>query len=188
MERTFQVRREAVIRSLFLTASLLLSLFLNSKISASPAQEYTVKAALLLNFARFTEWPDDAFSNAQDPVLLCFTGNNIVSSSFAHVEGRPIGERKLGLRQLGREKKLSGCHLLFISGSNRQQLRLILPQIRNKPVLTVGEMSGFAESGGHINLRKKAGRVQIIVNIKTARHAGLTISSRLLKLATIVGQ
>jgi len=182
------MRWRGVIKLAFLTASLLLSLFISAKISAGPAQEYTVKAALLLNFARFTEWPPEAFSNAQDPILLCFTGNDTVKNSFAHIKGRPVGERKLGLRQLGRGKKLSGCHMLFISGSNRRQLRQIFSKTRNKPVLTVGEMSGFAASGGNINLVKKGGRVQIIVNIRTASHAGLTISSRLLKLATVVGR
>ena len=38
---------------------------------AQSALEYDVKAALLLNFARFIEWPDAAFDGAEAPIDVC---------------------------------------------------------------------------------------------------------------------
>ena len=36
--------------------------------------EYQVKAAFLFNFAKFVEWPADAFEGPQDPVAICVLG------------------------------------------------------------------------------------------------------------------
>jgi hypothetical protein len=53
-------------------------------------------------------------------------------------------------------------------------------------VLTVGEMDGFAEHGGMINLMVANKTVQIEINQAVADQAGLQISSKLLKLAHLV--
>ena len=43
---------------------------------AQPSLEYNVKAALLLNFARFIEWPDRAFVSPRAPIEICVFAPN----------------------------------------------------------------------------------------------------------------
>ena len=38
--------------------------------------EYEVKAAFLLNFTRFIEWPDSALASADQPFSICIVGEN----------------------------------------------------------------------------------------------------------------
>jgi hypothetical protein len=38
---------------------------------ASPPIEYQVKAAILYNFSRFVEWPEDAFQSENAPINFC---------------------------------------------------------------------------------------------------------------------
>jgi hypothetical protein len=54
-------------------------------------------------------------------------------------------------------------------------------------VLVVGESEGFARAGGVIGFTVEGGTVGFEVNRAAAERAGLTISSRLLKLSRVVG-
>jgi len=55
-------------------------------------------------------------------------------------------------------------------------------------VLSVGEVDGFLRSGGIINFVLEAGqggrRVHFAINAEAAKHAGLTVSPKLLRLAS----
>jgi hypothetical protein len=53
-------------------------------------------------------------------------------------------------------------------------------------VLTIAEAPDFASRGGIIALVLQDSRVRFIVNVQAAAQAGLSISSRLLALATVV--
>ena len=53
-------------------------------------------------------------------------------------------------------------------------------------VLTVGEISRFAELGGIINLTIEKNNIRFAINVDSAERAGLKVSSELLKLATVV--
>lgn len=160
---------------------------LTARVAAEVVDEYTVKAALVLNFARFSEWPLDAFATPTDDIEICVIGDEAVESAFSSIDGERIGERRLRLRRIYRLRRLEGCHVLFISGSDRGQLPRILASTEEQPVLTIGEMTGFAEAGGQVNFDKVEGKLRFEVNLEATRRARLRLSSRLLKLAVIVG-
>jgi hypothetical protein len=53
-------------------------------------------------------------------------------------------------------------------------------------ILTIGDTEGFGEKGVMINFIIRDNKVRFEINPEAARRAGLTISSKLLSLATIV--
>jgi len=77
---------------------------------------------------------------------------------------------------------------LFIGSSEAAHLEEVLQSTKNLPILTIGEMPGFAVRGGIINLTVEGNKVRFEVNIEAAKQANLNISSRLLALARIVPQ
>ena len=78
------------------------------------------------------------------------------------------------------------CHLLFISGSEKNNIRNVLASIKNHNILTVSDMDRFAQQGGMIGLVNIEGKISFEVNIDTVQHSRLKFSSQLLKLAKIV--
>lgn len=176
-----------LVRAGLLTLCLLTGMGLCIDVHAGTVEEYTIKSALILNFARFTDWPPEAFADLPDTLHICIVGDDAVVDAFAGIKGKHVGKRRLAVRKVRSTRRLQDCHLLFVSGSNRGRLPQIFAAIKGKPVLTIGEMADFAESGGIINLVKAGGKMRFKVNLKAARRAGLKISSRILKLATIVG-
>jgi len=143
-----------------------------------PKAEYEVKAAFLLNFIRFTEWPE-----AKDPFDICIVGDDPFQGTLDRlVEGEKINGRQITVRRVPRWEE--SCRLLFISGSERDVFKLL--RQAGPGVLTVGEEAGFLTDGGMINLVVDEHRVRFDVNLKAATSGSVRISSRLLSVARSV--
>lgn len=153
---------------------------------AQLADEYEVKAAFLFNFGEFIEWPMESASAAA-PFRICVLGEDPFRENLRSSAGkRRIKGRDVEVLRPAASSEARGCQIVFISGSERRALRDILDSLRGSSVLTVGDMGGFAQSGGMIQLTVEEGRVRFEVNAEAAERAGLRISSRLLGLARIV--
>lgn len=151
--------------------------------------QYRVKAAFLFNFAKFVEWPAQAFQSAGQPIAICVLGQNPFGASLDEVvQGKAIGNRKFVVLEISSSKQCGKCHILFVSASERKRLRADLADIQACCVLTVGETEEFIASGGMINLRLQEARVHLEIDRYAAERAGLRISSKLMSLAEIAGK
>jgi hypothetical protein len=149
--------------------------------------EYEVKAALLFNFARFVEWPASSFSGADAPFVVAVVGNDPFGPALERtLSGKAIGGRPIQVRRWRKARDRGPCQILFVAASERGSLRAILDEVREQPVLTVGDMTDFATSGGIIGLVMDRNHVRFEINSTNATRAHLAISSRLLSLARVV--
>jgi hypothetical protein len=146
--------------------------------------EYKVKAAFLLNFARFTTWPESSVSNADPQFSLCVLGSDPFGPALNGVESKEIAGKNIDLRHPSTVADgLGQCRLLFVSKSEQANLKPILTSIAGQPIVTVSDIEGFATSGGIFELKDKDGRLSFVVNNTKAKESGIRISSSLLKLA-----
>ena len=157
-----------------------------SSVPPQPTREYLIKAAILYNFAKFTRWPDTAFADAQAPLRLCVLGADPFGDALATVEGKRVGQRTLRTVHITRTGEAKGCHLLFVSASEEPHLQQILGAVDGQPMLTVADWPGFANAGGVINLKTVQDRSRFEVNVAAAERAGLKLSAKLLRLASVV--
>ena len=149
--------------------------------------EYQVKAAFLYNFAKFVEWPSEAFINVRTPLVVGVIGDDPFGSDLERmINGKTVNGRQMTIKRLKWGQNLRDCHILFISSSERNRLAQIIENLRGASVLTVGEMDKFAEQGGHINFIMENNKVRFEINASAAEQARLKISSRLLVLAKTV--
>lgn len=151
-----------------------------------PPTEYQVKAAFLFNFAKFVEWPADAFA-AGAPLSICVVGEDPFGDNLdALTKGERLNSREIAVRRLKGDDAPRGCHVLFVSGSERRRLRQVLEEVHGGGVLTVSDIDEFARAGGMIRLTKQNYRIGFEINPQAAERARLKISSKLLSLAKIV--
>ncbi|MBT2189072.1 YfiR family protein [Sphingobium nicotianae] len=150
--------------------------------SAAPAGEYQVKAAFLYNFARFVDWP--AQSHRPGVLALCIVGTDPFGGDIDVVAGKPVGSDKLSVRRVDADD-VADCQIIYIAGSDTATLGKVLTGIRGRPILTVGDSRGFAESGAVFNFYPENNKIRFEVNIDAARRTGLSISSQLLRLGRI---
>jgi hypothetical protein len=147
-------------------------------------KEAKVKSAFLLNFARYVEWPENAFAATNSPIVIGVLGQDPLGRHLEEtVEGKTVEKHPVHVKRGRRISELNDCHVLFVCVSERDRLRATLAQLQGKPILTVSDMDGFATDGGMILLKKKQGLMRFEINREAAERGGLKISSKLLKLA-----
>ncbi len=167
--------------------------------------EYQLKAAFLFNFMKFIEWPQTApdGESQKTPITLCIIGTDFFGSHLDDLTKKEIKQRPLRILRLEgfeeyqkknpnasrqqyfqeQKKAMEGCSLLFISQSEEKQVHELKASIDVMPILTVSDISGFADSGGEIELVKEENKFRFDVNVISAEKKGLRISSQLLQLA-----
>lgn len=149
--------------------------------------EYEIKAAWLLNFARFVNWPTNAFGSPNSPIVMGVAGRDpfgrLLEKVFA---GKTVKGRPLVIRHPASDQELQQCHILFISNSERRRLREMLEKLATQPVLTVGETDDFLDQGGILNFVLKEQSIRFEINVQAAKAAGLKLEANLLKIATSV--
>jgi len=155
--------------------------------AAPPAsREYQVKAAFVYNFVKFVEWPAKAFYDDQSAIILAIVGDDPFGTAIETIKGKKAKGKSLVINSFAKIEDVDKCHILFISRSEERHLDSILARVRNRHVLTIGDMEDFAQRGGIIHFVTSGNRIGFKINVDAAERAGLKISSRLLKLADIV--
>jgi len=154
---------------------------------AESSLEYPVKAAFLVNFAKFAEWPADS-SQAQSPaVRICVLGKDPFGEVLDKTAlGRSAGGRPIVIQRHKGVEEVRACHVVFIASSESKSMGPILGDLAAQPVITVGERDGFARRGGVIGLVVEDNLARFEVNLPAAQRAGLLLSSKLLGVARVI--
>jgi hypothetical protein len=154
---------------------------------ASPSVEYQVKAAFLLNFAKFVEWPPEVFRREKPAIILCVFRHNPFGSALDEIiRGKTINNREVLARRISEMPDLKSCQLVFVSDREDGLLSEILNSLKGASALVVGESEGFAERGGGVQFFLEENKLRFAINVDAVQTARLTVSSKLLALARIV--
>lgn len=172
----------------------LLSVVLSLVLAAEGAvAEQAVKAAFLLNFARFVEWRVDAAAPppAASTFNFCVLGDEALTAEFTSAfAGKSVRERPVTVRRVASATAGAAgeCRVLFVASAERPRLAEHLDALGGRPVLTVSDMPGFVDAGGVIGLVRKGTNVRFEVNLAVAIRLGLDVSPRLSSIAERVVQ
>jgi hypothetical protein len=151
-----------------------------------PAAE-AVKAAFICNFADFVVWPAAGPAERADTLTIGILGDDPFGRLIDDAaKARSVPDRRLEVARLESPEEAPEVEILFVAASEEKSLPAILEKLRGHPVLTVGDLPGFAAAGGVIGLLVEDKRVRLEINVAASQRAGLEISSRLLMLARLV--
>jgi hypothetical protein len=155
-------------------------------VHAQDVTEVTLKGAFVFNFARFTEWPPDAFPPTAT-VSACVVGDPAIADALKRaVNGQRLNGRAVLVSSILGHGPMPPCHLLYVSGVARPRMAEIVFGLREAPVLTVSDDDSFIKAGGMIQVFVENGKMRFRINPKAAKRARLQLSSRLLALADLV--
>lgn len=152
-------------------------------LAAAPAPaavpEYQLKAAFLYNFATFTDWPPTAAAQ----MTVCVLGRDPFGSALDALNGKPVQGIALSTRRIATTEEARDCRVLFIGTESGVDLGATLAALKGRPVLTIAEDKDAMRRGAMIGLVSNGERVAFDINPAAARDGGLTLSSKLLRLA-----
>jgi len=151
---------------------------------AQAFNEYQVKAIFLFNFAQFVDWRP---TPTEAPFVIGVLGDDPFKEFLDNtVRGEKLDARPFVVKHYRVARDAVDCQILFVSGSEARQLPAILEALKDRAVLTVSDVDDFAYRGGMVQFVTENKRIKLKINVDAARAANLTISSKLLRPATIV--
>lgn len=164
-----------------------------------------IKAGMILNFVRFTEWPADRFESADSPIVIAVLGPDALEPILEQtLSGQTANNRRMRVVRLAYPfpgpgesavseahleefvQQLRDSHVLFIAHTESSRVRNILGHVRGADVLTVGDAPDFAERGGMLGLAVRGGRMAFDANVDEIQDTRIRVSSKVLRLARIV--
>lgn len=162
-----------------------LAIFLVASLGVAAAGDVTnearVKAAFLVKFPQFVEWPATVLEGRRT-VDLCVLGpvpfGSVLDELTAgeKLDGRPFAIRRVDATAV------RSCQVLFLSEATGAR-EPVLRTLATVPVLTVSDAPRFLDEGGIIQLHVVAGRVRFNISVSAATRAGLRLNAQLLQLA-----
>jgi hypothetical protein len=145
--------------------------------AAEIASEAALRAALLFNFIKFTEWPAALASNQHLQVCISSNDPELVSA-MESINARQVrGKAVLTVRY----QQQTDCDVIYFD--TPQRWNSLQGKHRTPHPLTVGGYTGFVDNGGMIEIDLKEGGTRFDINQGEAKRAGLRFYPQLLKLA-----
>jgi len=148
----------------------------------SGAREYMIKAAFVYDMLKATQWPKAHAGR----VVLCVLGRDPFGAAWRSIKGRPIGKGKLDVVAVQGVSDFGGCDALLVGTSERERWPQVRSALDARPILTMSEMTSFAQDGGMVALMNVENRLRFDVNLKAVHKAGLNINTDALEQANMV--
>jgi hypothetical protein len=184
-----------------LLGGLVMAIAIVPRAPAAPADAASLHAAYVINFIRYTRWPE---AQARSPLVIAVLGPGEQAAVLRRLarHAGPIEGRRLEVRQLplntiapARTKAiatlrsgLANADVVYVAGSHQSWNEAVIAAVKGEPVLTVGIGPEFVAAGGMFGLVEGDGRVHITSNEAVVRKAPIDVSARVLLLARPSGE
>jgi hypothetical protein len=160
-------------------------LFVCGRVSVwgATVSESEVKAAFLYNFAKFVEWPAQAFSSETAPIQVAVLGDEEFTAKLKTLlSDKKAHGRSFDVKRIMNPQEAKTCQIVFVPASESRRAFPVIEATRKLPILTVGESDQFIALGGMINFVFEDNQLRFEINPEPAETAKLQISSKLLRL------
>jgi len=151
-------------------------------------REYTLKSAYLYRFATYITFPATAFQTLDSPFVIGVLGPDPLGNDFKKIARvKKIGNRTIVIRNYRSATEIKECHILFMSRElpiEEQVAALKLLAGRN--ILFVGDTPNFLTDGGVICFVVVQNKIQIHICTSAYKREKLEVSSKLLRISTIL--
>ncbi|MBS1189008.1 MAG: hypothetical protein H6R10_800 [Rhodocyclaceae bacterium] len=143
--------------------------------------ESEVRAAIIVNFVHYVEWPDNPAPGSD--MLICVAGQGTTAEALLGLNGKSVHGRRVIVENRAYSAPATDCRVLFIGESSTRPALDWLRDAAGQAVLTVSEGEDFIPNGGIISLNRIGKRITFDVNLVAMRRSNLRIGSQLLRLA-----
>ena len=153
--------------------------------SAFAQSEEGIKAAFVYNFAKFTEWPANAFADGGAPITVGFVGAASLADTFEkNVVGKNANGRDFAVKRLPTAAGTESCQIVFVGDPG--QIEAVVSAIKGKAILTVGDSDHFAAAGGMIKFVKDGAKISFDLDFTSINAAQLKLDAKLRQIARSV--
>lgn len=150
-------------------------------------REAQVKAVFIYNFTQFIDWPSWVFENEDDPLVITILGDKMLADLLSKaVKTESKDNHSITVKLINHMDELPPCQILYISTTKQKELPESGAGVFKEGLLTVSNIPNFALQGGIVGFYLEENKLRIQINLDRAKSYGLTISSKLLKVADVI--
>jgi len=189
VKTTFLSRIATTASCSFALLLLLVPCATRAEAQTATAGEDEIRAAMVLHLMLFVDWPASKMDSAHPQFVVCVLGADPIRPVLESVfRDKIVASKPVVVERHSANDKLDGCHVLYVGFNARKDFLRQVPALQQSSVLTISERSNTMDAGQVIGFPIEEEHVKIEVNLQSAQLSKLTISSRLLHLATLVGK
>lgn len=149
--------------------------------------EYKIKVAYLYNFTKFISWPEQVNTPEDKTTFnICVLKHNPFGHALDLLNHKEVNGHKLITKISKSQDELDHCHIVYFPRNLHDEYISVLMKLAGKNILTVSDIEGFTQNGGHIGLSTVKGKVRFDINLGATKSADLVVSAKLLELALSV--
>lgn len=138
--------------------------------------EFKIKAAYLYNFTKFITWPQTSIPTFN----ICVVGDDPFQDLLDSLESKTVQDKPIRVFRFASAKQAKDCQIVYLDKTESS----LAPRAVGS--LTVSSQSLFAESGGMIGFALEDDKIKLHINLKAMKQGGLSISAKLIEVATLV--
>jgi hypothetical protein len=165
---------------------LLLQHYVNAEEKSLQLYEQKIKAGLVYNLLKYTAWPKESPSQTSGKLQICLFGEDPFDGYLSPLEGRTAQQAPISITHINNVEESQDCSAVIIHRNKEKNLSELLQFLENKNVLTISDISQFAQRGGMVEMAREDEKISLYINKNAVNHAGLSIQGPMLKLAKIV--
>ena len=140
--------------------------------------EQLVRAAMVFNFLKFTEFPVDVGASL-GKLRLCYAVRDTRQvEALIALGGRKVGGRELQVVDFAARE--GDCQVYYVDSRQRWRQEADNPALRR--ALTISAFRNFVGDGGMIEIATRDEGIQFDIDLDVARRAGFRFSPYLLRL------
>lgn len=148
-----------------------------------------VRAAMVQHLTLFVGWPPWKMDAGHPQFYVCLLGDDAIGPSLENAfRNKAVDSKPVVVQHIEATGKLDACHVLYLGAGSKKQFQRELPALEQAAVLTVSELPVKDVPGQVVGFPAQSDHVRIEINLRAAQRSNLTISSKLLHLAILVGQ
>jgi hypothetical protein len=140
--------------------------------------ERRIKAAFLVRFPEYVEWPATVFARPDSPITIGVVADAAMMAELRMViTSRSLNGRAFALRSVEEDDSTADLQIVYVGRGRHAALA------PGQPVLVVRDVPGGLEHGSTVNFVVADGRVRFEVSLQDAEQRHLKLGSGLLTVA-----
>lgn len=158
----------------------------NSRTAIAQDVDYKAYSLFVYNFMKYIEWPEP---QSKGDFVVGVLGDSPIEKELKTLAGsKKLKGRNIVIKKFKTPEEGAGCHLLYVCSSKSSLMKTVKEQLKNKPVLVVGEREGLAKKGAALSfVTLEDDGLKFDINKSEIEQHQLKISSALISLGIVIG-
>ncbi len=144
---------------------------------------HEIHAAMIYNFLKYIQWPDDG---GTEFVVGVLGEDNVFNTLKSYYDGKPKGSKKYAIKKLSDISEASTCAVVYIGKNRSKDFENVKNAISGKSILTITDSFNLGKKGSCINFKVIDEKLKFEINQASMSSANLKVVGQLASMAILI--